>query len=249
MTNNQRIKLQGVWWPAACRAQGWRASDRALRLRVCAWAVSLVNPTQLELLRAIESDQVPKRILESTSDLDNTGDIDRVKKCLAMLTDDVAQTMEVGKSELGDARRKRDLIRDRVKCLGLFVAQPRRFVASLIEDMFNHGRPGVTIRDLRDEPVIRRGGFEGPSELKRLLMRLSQVVNDKRREALQPGTNLPMTIHEMNVKAGARCYCRQCQHAAGGNQRTELVAEEDWTDFEPEGVLARGGEEEENNPF
>jgi hypothetical protein len=91
MTTRQRIALQTDWWPAACRAQGWNASDRALRLRVCAWAVCLTQPTQLELLEAIRSGRAPARQLASTNELDSTDDVDAVRYGLALLADGVVQ--------------------------------------------------------------------------------------------------------------------------------------------------------------
>ena len=129
MTKSQRITLNADWWPAACRTQGWNSGDRELRLRVCSWAVSLENPTQAELLEAIHSDRVPAGMLTSCNDLNNRGDIDRVKACLGMLADNVKRTLEVGQPHYGSARRKRDLIRAHIKCLGLFEARPRAFVA------------------------------------------------------------------------------------------------------------------------
>ena len=262
MTPKQRITLQADWWPAACRSQGWKPNDRALRLRVCAWCVSLDNPTQHELLQAIQSDLEPRRPLQSTNDLDSKGDIDRVKACLLMLADDLKRTQEVGKPKIGSARRKRDVIRSSLKCLALFEAQPKRFLASLVNDMFNHGRPGLTIRDLTDDPNIRDGGHEGPSELERLVMRLAQVVNDKRnRNELVPAwqhlhlPDRPLTIHEMKVAAGVFCDCAACSRKRAGEPSVPVpVAEEDWTDFEPElehAVDEFGGDSgtEEGDPF
>ena len=243
MTERQRIALQADWWPAACRSQGWRVGDRELRLRVCAWAVSLVNPSQIELLNAINSDETPKRWLGSTNDLDNKSDVDRVKNCLGMLADDLKQTAEVGNPNFGSARRKRDVIRGHLKCLALFESKPKRFLASLVEDMFNHGRPGVTIKDLTDEPNFKAGGKESPSDLSRLVMRLAAIVNEKRNlNALAPafahlqGT-IPMTIHEMKITAGVPCDCAFCKKldAAGkGPILPPLPAVENWGDFDPE---------------
>ena len=243
MTPRQRIALQADWWPKACRVQGWRVSDRDLRLRVCAWSVSLANPTQQSLLEAISSDRQPERWLESTNDLDNSADVDRVKNCLGMLADDLKQTGEVGRPQFGSARRKRDVIRSSLKCLALFEACPRRFLASLVNDMFNHGRPGLTIKDLTDDPKIKAGGFEGPSDLHRLVMRLAQVVNDKRNanEFVPAYAHLkhydPLTIHEMKWEARIECDCKSCRgrRAQGrGPIIPPLPIEENWTDFDPE---------------
>lgn len=243
MTPKQRITLQADWWPAACRAQGWKVNDRELRLRVCAWAVSLSNPTQIDLLEAIRSDRQPARRLESTNDLDNGPDVDRVKACLGMLADDLKQTGEVGRPKFGSARRKRDLIRSHLKCLALFQEHPRRFLTSLVSDMFNHGRPGVTIRDLTDDPKIKAGGFEGPSDLQRLLMRLSKIVNDKRNTNEFAATYKhlkhydPLTIHEMKWEAGVECDCKSCRGLRARGRAPvlpPLPVDENWHDFEPE---------------
>lgn len=241
MTKGQRIALQADWWPAACRTQGWKASDRELRLRVCAWAVSLPDPTQLDLLEAINSDRTPARWLESCNDLDNKEDVDRVKACLGMLADKLAATREVGRPQFGSARRKRDVIRASLKCLALFEVHPKRFLASLVSDMFNHGQPGVTIRDLTDDPNIRRGGSEGPSDLGRLVMRLAQIVNDKRNQNLlspayhhMQGTE-PLRIHEMKLIAGVPCDCAICRKLTRPivPPLPEPV-DENWGDFDPE---------------
>lgn len=237
MTPRQRIKLQSEWWPAACRAQGWKVGDRALRLRVCSWAVSLANPSELELLRAIASEDAPPRDLASTSQLDSKRDVDRVKSCLLMLAASIKAADEVGRPQLGSARRKRDVVRSHLKCLGLYVERPRQFLASLVADMFNRGQPGLTIQDLRDEPTFR-DGKEGPSELDRLVMRMSALVNQRRNENVLVGAWSqhqgvePLTGHEMKVLAGVFCACAQCR--AAGKRPLLPPLEEDWTDFEPE---------------
>jgi len=268
MTNNQRIALQADWWPAACRAQGWKTGDRALRLRVCAWAVSLLNPSQLELLAAINSDRTPERNLASTNDLDNKADVDRVKACLGMLADSLRLTGEIGKPQFGSARRKRDVIRSHLKCLALFEPYPRRVLAHLVQDMFS-GKlgPDITIKELTDDsPGKWPNGGRRPSDLDRLVMRLAQIVNDKRNAnvlvaayAHLQGT-AALTIHEMKITAGVFCDCAYCDglRAAGKIPRfAELGAEEDWRDFDPElepGTeadceLGAGVTEEAVNPF
>jgi hypothetical protein len=109
--------------------------------------------------------------------------------------------------------------------------------------MFNRGEPGVTIRDLTDEPNIRRDGAEGPSDLSRLIMRLAQVVNDKRNlNVLMPAYRRmqgsePLTIHEMKLIAEVPCECAICakRRAAGRPPiLPSLPSEENWSDFDPE---------------
>lgn len=247
MTERQRIALQADWWPAACRAQGWKVGDRELRLRVCAWAVSLDNPSALELLAAINGDGQPARWLESTNDLDNKKDVDRVKACLGMLADNLKLTAEVGQPQFGRARRLRDVIRDQIKCLALYVPRPRAYVAEIINDKFNSWRkygPPVGIKDLTDAPIYRTDKKSGavkelPSQLDQLVMRVSAVLNQKRNEnKLVPawahiqGTE-PLTIHEMKLTAGVRCDCAVCRKR-GLWALVPPLAEENWEDFDPE---------------
>ena len=237
MTKAQRIALQADWWPRACRAQGWKTSDRDLRLRVCMWAVSLTNPTQQELLAAIASDAQPIRWLESTNDLDNKGDVDAVKACLLMLADDLQKTAEVGQPHFGSARRKRDRIRDHLKCLALYQEQPKKYLAVMLADMFHRpaGQAPFTIRDLDDRERFYQGS---PSQLERILMRLAKVVNQKRNEnKLVPAFahlqgELPLTIHEMKLTAGVYCDCAIC--ARINRQLPPPPAEENMADFDPE---------------
>lgn len=252
MTDRQRIALQADWWPAACRVQGWKTSDRNLRLRVCMWAVSLVNPTQLELLDAINSDRVPQRWLASTNDLDSKEDVDRVKACLGMLAENLKLTGEVGQPLFGSACRKRDKIRSHLKCLTLYHPAPRRLLVDLIADMFNRwrraGQAPLTIRDLTDDVQVYRDKNtkelrEGPSQLERLLMRLSKMVNDARnKNELQPaykhlqGT-APLTIHEMKWTANVYCDCKTCDILRARGKAPiipPLPVEENWSDFDPE---------------
>ena len=264
MTPRQRITLQADWWPAACRAQGWKPGDRELRLRVCAWAVSLDNPSQLELLDAIKSDRVPSRQLKSTNDLDNGADVDRVKACLGMLADQMKETSEVGRPEIGRARRLRDVIRDQIKCLGVYIPKPRAFVAEIINDKFNRGRRSetLTIRDLTDDPIILRDGREIPSQLDQLVYTLGACLNGSgklragKRSRLGLRVEAGDTLHEMKMKAGVRCDC-----ATGDHRHHALIpplpVEESWSDFDPEletancadPELGNGGSGGGENPF
>lgn len=267
MTERQRIALQADWWPAACRAQGWKVSDRVLRLRVCAWAVSLMNPTQLELLEAINSDRRPARQLESTNDLDNKEDVDRVKACLGMLAENLKLTGEVGQPQIGRARRLRDVIRDQIKCLGVYIPRPRAYVAKLIDDKFNSWRtygPHLTIKDLTDEPIFRTDKNTGevkelPSQLDQLVMTIGGCLNGSGKRGQRRGFRVEAgdTLHEMKMKAGVRCDCAQCQKASPARILPPLPIEEDWSDFDPEletvscsdPELGCAETEESNTPF
>ena len=234
MSPEQIKSFQAYWWPAAARAQKWKASDRDLRLRVCSWIVSLMNPSQHELLEAINSDRLPPHRLASITDLTDEDQITAVKKCLGMLADNLAATGEVGHPEFNRARQKRNIIRGHIKCLALFEAHPKRYLAALIRDMFasKHG-PDITIKELADA-----GKY--PSDLQRLVMRIAQIVNDKRNQnVLVPawahlqGTE-PMTIHEMKLTAGIRCDCAICSRLDRGQLLPPIPVEENWQDFDPE---------------
>jgi len=241
MTKNQRIALQADWWPAACREQGWKSGDRKLRLLVCSWAVSLPNPTALDILQAVKSDEHPVRMLQSTNDLNDRDDVDRVKAVLGMLSGNLARTGEVGRPEFGRARRLRNVIRAQIKCLALFQERPRAYVAEIINDKFNRARrvEHVTIRDLTADLIVSTRGdkvHESPSQLDQLVMTLARIVNQRRKAA-------DMTIHDMKLKAGVPCNCSLCQHPPVAD-----VGEEDWSIFEPELETADVNTEEEN-PF
>lgn len=264
MTPRQRITLQADWWPSACRVQGWKVNDRELRLRVCAWAVSLENPNQHDLVEAINSDRTPPRELASTNDLDNGADVDRVKACLGMLADKMKETGEVGHPEIGRARRLRDAIRDQIKCLGVYIPKPRAFVAEIINDKFNRaGRlETLTIRDLTDDPIILRDGREIPSQLDQLVYTLGACLNGSgklrggKRSRLGLRVEAGDTLHEMKIKAGVRCDC-----ALGDHRHHALIpplpVEENWADFDPElepvsaadCELGSGDSVEGENPF
>ena len=252
MTKDQRISLQAVRWPKACQAQGWQKDDRDLRLRVCMWAISLEKPSLLELLNAINSDRQPPRQLDSTNALNNKDDIDQVFACLGMLADNLKKTEEVSRPDIGAARRKRDVIRGHVKCLGLYREHPRRLLAKLVSDMFDSrdrfaGGRELTIRDLDDQPQFYTDRKtqklrEGPSQLQRLLMRLAGMVNDARNENIlvpkyhQWQGTIPLTGHEMKMLAGTPCDCATCTRMRAASKAPPIITplEENWADFDPE---------------
>ena len=273
MTKGQRIALQADWWPNACRAQGWKSSDRDLRMRVCMWAVSLENPSQKTLLDAIQSDRTPLRRLESTNDLNSREDVDNVKACLGMLADKMKETGEVGQPQFGSARRKRDVIRTHLKCLALYHSSPRKLLATLVGDMMERyrspGGPPLTIRDLTDDVQIymdrkTRQPKEGPSQLDRLMMRFAQIVNDARnKNELLPAyahlqSTQPLTGHEMKLTAKVPCDCAVCCKLAARGLLAQLPyippLQENWADFDPElesitNEIEGGGGETGDNPF
>lgn len=132
MTKTQRITLMADWWPAACRAQGWNSSDRDLRLRTLGEAVG--------------------RELESASDLNSTGDIDRVKAHLGGLANKLAPVIKHETPDEDDAVRWRWLVRQEIRKLaGCLTPAPGQtpmsaamaYTAALIRDKFQSGGPHV----------------------------------------------------------------------------------------------------------
>lgn len=99
MTTAQRIKLMSHWWPAACRAQGWAASDRELRLRALALCVAREHWSVIEFREALECIEP----LASASELNTTTDMDAVIRTLGLLADDLAAGMD--NAEMGARRR------------------------------------------------------------------------------------------------------------------------------------------------
>lgn len=234
MTDAQRTTIMADWWPAAARAQGWRASDRALRLRVLSVAVSFAPghfATVLEARAVIESDERLARELASASELDSRADVDRVKALLFFLADRLAGARELDDPEPGAARRSRVVIAEHLRCLALYpLEQPMgeagaaALLAELISDMTNRGRRGdaeqlqrLTLDDLSDAPQFyRRKGsselHEGPSQLARLVMRLSQLLHQNKQPDGPQGYRVRAghSLHDMRRAAGLECHCREC---------------------------------------
>lgn len=224
MTKGQRITLQAEWWPAACRAQGWKVSNRDLRLRVLSVAVSYQTfPSILDCLAAINSPEELPRQLDSANQLNNREDIDAVKRVLLMLADNVAAAREVDAPEEGAARRGRFVITELTQCLAIYpVENPmgpegaEAYVAKLVNDMFNKGSrvEKKTLDDLSEAPKFyRKKGSselkEGPSQLSRLIMRLSGVLNANPQGDGKKGFRVAArhTQHQMRQLAGVQCLC------------------------------------------
>lgn len=257
MTDNQRTNIMAYWWPAAARAQGWKASDRALRLRVLSVAVSFPPgyfTTVLDARAAIESNAPLKRELESASQLNSREDVDRVKALLFFLADRVQGAHEMDHPEVGTARRSREVIAEHLQCLALYpldapmgAAGAEALMAELIADMFNKAAKinRLTLAELSDKPQFyRRKGsselHEGPSQLERLVMRLSALLNGKHGYRNGAGHSL----HDMRLAAGLECGCADCcrrritvsagvNYAALAREETEpatvAAGDPDWT--------------------
>lgn len=164
MTEPQRIHLMAELWPRACQAQGWRAGERALRLRVLGEAVG--------------------RSLASASELNSTDDYDAVKAHLGMLCDNVAATVETDHPELGRARRLRVVIRCQLADLGAYHENPQALLAKLIRDKFGSG---WSLDELTSDPIIgmdRAGGvIERASQLDQVMFTLARILTTKRKTA------------------------------------------------------------------
>ncbi len=186
MTDPQRITLMATWWPAACRAQGWKVSDRTKRLEVLSAAV--------------------KRPINSANELNSKEDIGAVKAHLGMLADNVAATVETDRPDMDRARRLRFTIAEHLKCLALYHENAPAWLASVIRDKFKHGSRAMplTLDDLSAAPIIGRGGREIPSQLDQVVMTLARAIQAKRKEQGD-------TIHTMKTRAGVFCNCAQCQ--------------------------------------
>lgn len=189
MTDAQRMTLMADWWPKACRAQGWKEKDRALRLRVLGEAV--------------------KRRIDSATELDTREDIDAVKAHLGYLADNVKSTRETIYPEEGRARRLRVTIQGQLKCLGLYHPDPAGYLAEIIKDKFKRGSRAepLTLEDLTASPrhfTDRAGKIrEIPSALDQVMMTLGRAIQAKRSAAGH-------TVHDMLTGAGLACTCRIC---------------------------------------
>jgi hypothetical protein len=177
MTAAQRIHLMAELWPRACAAQGWRAGDRELRLRVLGEAVG--------------------RTLASASELDSTGDFDAVKAHLGFLAADLAATKETLAPEEGRARRLRAVIRRQLHELAGFGGDPQALLVRILADKFAHGACDLApaLEDLTAAPTFRtdlRTGRarEGASQLDQVVFTLARILSAKRRAAKEAAARL-----------------------------------------------------------
>lgn len=220
----------------ACRAQGWDAKNRNIRLRVFGVAVSFPKghfKNILEALREITSGEPLKREITSASQLDARDDVDRVKALCLFLAGDIEGTQELANNE-GSARRTRHVIvTERLKCLALYpIEQPmgmagaQLLLEKLLRDFVNKGRKfeTVTLDDISDEPqMYRRKGsselHEGPSQLQRVIMRLDGMLNTNKKPNGPFGYRVKAghSLHEMKIAAGIYCGCATiCRPKARG---------------------------------
>jgi hypothetical protein len=213
----------------ASKVQGWKKSDRDLRLKVFSLAVTFAEfASVLEFREALENydairssppSGVRFRHLKSASELNHREDVDRVKVLLLMLADNVKGTDEHGKPERGHARRWRDVLDDHLKCLALYpFEQPmgrdgaQAFLQTIIDHKFNHGSVSkMTLEDVDERPRFvhneRTGQLdEKPSQMEQLLWTINARLNGKTGHRAKAGHSM----HDMYLTAGLPCWCKRC---------------------------------------
>lgn len=228
MTKYQRIVMMADWWPKACRAQGWNPNDREKRMEVLSQAVG--------------------RQLDSASDLNNTGDIDRVKAYLGMLTDNVAATVEVDDPLIGSARRKRVKIGGYLDQLTVYLGREnaQKYLAEIIGDKCNRGSKSLlvlTVQELTDVPSFvetRNGTKQVPSQLDQVMMTLSRAVQNYRVKAGDSISDMEQKVSKsfahVNRPMPTGCSLPGAENVSTG-------------DFENSSVLDNGSKENNDDPY
>jgi len=223
----QRNKLMIELWPKACRAMGWKQSDRELRLATLSEAVG--------------------RQLVSANEIGAHDEFSRVVDHLGKLAGELPAAMRDGQQTRTERDRLLYVIGEQRKQLALYLptgSSVEAYIGQVIRDKFNRGRRTERrqIEDLSNEagtPKLVRGFlFEPPSELKQLVMTLSGRINDFRKKAGD-------TLHDMNRAAGTRCRanCKACSLSGGPRRHKEETVDES------EPVGAELAEVTEGNPF
>jgi hypothetical protein len=208
MTKKQRIALMADLWPNACRAQGWRESDRDLRLYVCSIALACDIRGVQSFRAALFSDVPLDRALKSTNEIDDDKDFTRVKGLLLMLADDLNGANEVGNPHLNKARQMLHVINEQIACLALYHDNAPAYVRQLCRDKFDQ----PDFESLRSEPVrVLPDGRKLPSELQQLIITLNSRLHNKRSgfRVLAGDSD-----HDMRLKANLKCACKECSQAA-----------------------------------
>ena len=244
MNDKQRRAMMKYWWPQACRAQGWRANDRNLRLRVLSLAVTFTFADVLEFRDALEAyDKIRHlpvgdgrrfRHLESAGELNETTDIDAVKNLLLMLNDSLKAADEHDKPEIGQGRRHRNVIEEKILCLSQYpldkpmgLAGARAFCQEILNDKFNRGRQHqhLALEDVDDRPRFvedKKTGklIEKPSQKEMLLYTLNECLHGSGKEVNGKKKRLGFrvaaghSVHDMLTNVKLPCACRKCTRAA-----------------------------------
>lgn len=193
MTSDQRKKLLGVWWPNACKAQGWNRNDRDFRLSKLGEFVG--------------------RPIESTNELGSEDDIDIIKSELGRLSDNLAATVETDQKHLGQRRRllwKHYTIQR--PCLAIYVADVDAYLKQLLRERFKIITGLNSIEDLNAEPIPTRiyGGREilKPSKLLQFIITIDGRLSLFRRKQIPTHSE-----HAMFILAGLKhlCECKACK--------------------------------------
>jgi hypothetical protein len=186
MTNAQRYTLiidspkrhHTSLWTRACQVNNWPKNDREFRLLKISEAVG--------------------RTIRSTTELNNTDDMDRVFDFLRSAADDLNATRAVAnpEEEIGRARRLVYKVREVESELAAYpIHEPmgvegvRRLVQSLCADIGNKGRSRrveiTDVEDLSAKPIeFTRAGKARriPSQLDQLLITLNRMLSKYKKE-------------------------------------------------------------------
>ncbi len=212
-----------IIWGQVCKARGWKASDKVLRLA-----------TFSEILgRKLESSNEIERLTECT-------------KLMAELNCIIGVSVRAGRDAADPAENRARVLRNKitdeiVPCLELYVQDVAAYIAAIMEDKnrwWKIDRPsrGMTLMDLDAKPIFHRDRKSGelrefPSQLEQMVFTLSACLNGSGKMRGQKKSRLGFrvaaghTLHEMKVKAGVPCDCAAC------GARTE--AEKPMLTYEP----------------
>lgn len=220
ITVAQRWKILQLWTQVckdrrqAAGGEGWKSSDRALRLKTIGGILGRELTT-----------------------LDQVGRVDECTKVMhslnAMLGTSVQSGREAEDQTINKARTYRNVIRRRIlPCLALYVDDANAFMQTVMEEKnrwWQVDRPavGMTLDDLDAKPIVRTLNGEvkeSASTLEQLLMTLNARLHAKRKAARH-------TIHEMNQLAGLKCkpgcaMCRPMVTIQGANPAGVMVPAE-----------------------
>lgn len=164
-------------WTLACRANNWPKNDREFRLQKISEAV--------------------RRPITSTTELNNTGDIDRVFSFLKAAADNLDAVQELDNPEMGRARRLRFNIAEVESELTAYPgndpmgpAGVRALVRSLCADIGNKGKSTrveiMDVEDLSAKPIeFRQNGKPRKiqSQLDQLLITLTRMLSQFKKES------------------------------------------------------------------
>lgn len=201
LLSESQVKRFWREWADACRAQGWTTEKGVTSKQVDAHRKSLLKRAGFESLKQV----------------DRSAGFNRVLGELGILSSRLKPTVERDNPQIDAERRKRWVIQNRLlPCLGVYVDNPDRYLASILQDKFawkptgNYGVP-MTLDDLADDPVIVTGSagqlIERPSQLDQVIMTLESRIQNRRKESGD-------SVHDMRMKAEISCDCRICTKPA-----------------------------------